>query len=388
MHAHVERVHPSVPREMLDRKLWHNETEAIMQVVTTMTAKFPTPEGYSPLTEAEMSVPWEYVPTISTPHVSPWQEIDDIHLGEPPVHVKPEPEVVSDAPPAQESTSVDESSGTRKISLEEYRSHSQTQSPLSSAEQSREIQEAVMQLMRSVGCDNILREVSFSDHKDPLQSIRNMTEQVKASMGLESATTSPSPVEEPSATPPLSSSPEEVRIVSITRVDTGETVPVEVKLLPGLAPEHQRPEHSPVEDDETAAVVTWETDQEDSGDGVNPTIKNKRKLEDERDNVKKSRCQEETQAVESLPAPPPPPRRSLALPSTVLDVQPIDLSGPRRRVILSHPPKPSPRVIAASMPGRHFVPCQCLCHCSNGSCCPCRCRCSNKDKGCQTDGFW
>ena len=70
---------------------------------------------------------------------------------------------------------------------------------------------------------------------------------------------------------------------------------------------HQRPEHSPVEDDETAAVMTWETEQEDSGDGVNPTIKNKRKLEDERDNVKKSRCQEETQAVESLPAPPPPP---------------------------------------------------------------------------------
>ena len=67
-----------------------------------------------------------------------------------------------------------------------------------------------MQLMRSVGCDNILREVSFLDHKDPLQSIRNITEQVKASIGLESATTSPSPVEEPSATPPLSSSPEEV----------------------------------------------------------------------------------------------------------------------------------------------------------------------------------
>ena len=84
-----------------------------------------------------MSVPWEYVPTISAPHVSPWQEIDDIHLGEPPVPVKPEPEVVSDVLPAQESTSVDENSGTWKISLEEYRSHSQTQSPPSSAEQSR-----------------------------------------------------------------------------------------------------------------------------------------------------------------------------------------------------------------------------------------------------------
>ena len=81
MCAHVERVHPSVPREMLDRKLWRNEAEAIMEVVTTMTATFPTPEGYSPLTEAEMSVPWEYVPTISASHVSPWQEIDDIYWG-------------------------------------------------------------------------------------------------------------------------------------------------------------------------------------------------------------------------------------------------------------------------------------------------------------------
>ena len=246
--------------------------------------------------------------------------------------------------------------------------------------------------MQSVGCDNILRDVSFSDHKDPLQSIRNIMEQVKASIGLESATTNPSPVEEPSATPPLSSSPEEVIIVSITRVDTGENVPVEVKLLPGLAPEHQWPEHTPVEDDETTAVMTLEAEQEDSakdaGDRVNPTIRNKRKFEDKQEDVKKLRFQEKTQAVESLPAPPPPPRRSLALPSTVLDVQPIDLSGPRHRVILSDPPKPSPWVIPASMPGLHFIPCQCLCHCSNGSCCPCRCRCSNKDKGYQIDGFW
>ena len=139
-----------------------------------------------------------------------------------------------------------------------------------------------------------------------------------------------------------------------------------------------------MEDDETTAVVTWEAEQE----GVNPTIRNKREFKDEREDVKKLRCQEETQAVESLPAPPPPPRRSLALPSTVLDVQPIDLSGPRRRVILDDPPKPSPWVIPASMPGRHFIPCQCLCHCSNGSCCPCHCCCCNKDKGCQTDGFW
>ena len=147
LQEHYAKVHPDMPTESLDNWLYRSEHEPIILTALIRPVTFPTPEGYSTFQEMDIMPPWDYIPTPCLDlgqQISPWRQVDEVVIEEPPVTWDMEEQVVSlKAAGPTEVSKV-------KISLEEYRSQA-------TATDQKEAVSAVDNLLHGTG--NLMDEI-------------------------------------------------------------------------------------------------------------------------------------------------------------------------------------------------------------------------------------